>query len=347
MGILMLNGNNYTGGVQQVFGSSSGNIASFDDGGNNKPLKSLKVAINPVQSGSGDPSPSNVRPISGWTGANVARLGKNLFNKATVTSSKGLNASGTLINVNWCSVSDYIAVKPNTAYHMAHGVGNSSLCGGAYYTADKTFITYINSAGLKDADFSFTTSNNVEYIRLNVTTANLNTAQIELGTTATEYEPYAGTTYPITWSEAGKVFGGTLDVTNGKLKARPYYASYNGETLIGPWISSMDVYAPNTPPTTGAQVVDLGGVETEIDISPTQITSLLGNNNIWSDTGEIEECVYQRDLNIVINQFDARITALEQALNSSGTRSLSLSKSATAEEITEEPKEEEQNEDKR
>lgn len=35
-------------------------------------IKQVKtVSIEPVQSGSGDPSPTNVRPISGWTGANV------------------------------------------------------------------------------------------------------------------------------------------------------------------------------------------------------------------------------------------------------------------------------------
>lgn len=35
------------------------------------PVTALEAAVTPVQSGSGDPSPSNVRPISGWTGANV------------------------------------------------------------------------------------------------------------------------------------------------------------------------------------------------------------------------------------------------------------------------------------
>ena len=81
-----------------------------------------------------------------------------------------------------------------------------------------------------------------------------------------------------------------------------------------------------------------------ITLTPTQVKSLLGNNNLWSDTGDILECVYQRDLNLVINQFDARITALEQAL--SGTRSLSLSKSAPTEEVKEE-KEEETKEEQR
>lgn len=36
-----------------------------------KPLKSLVANFLPVQTGSGDPSPENVRPITGWTGLNV------------------------------------------------------------------------------------------------------------------------------------------------------------------------------------------------------------------------------------------------------------------------------------
>ena len=39
----------------------------------------VKAYFSPVQSGSGDPSPSNVRPISGWTGCEVTRCGKNLY----------------------------------------------------------------------------------------------------------------------------------------------------------------------------------------------------------------------------------------------------------------------------
>lgn len=36
-----------------------------------QPVEALTIGIEPVQSGSGDPSPENVRPISGWTGANI------------------------------------------------------------------------------------------------------------------------------------------------------------------------------------------------------------------------------------------------------------------------------------
>lgn len=35
------------------------------------PIKSCVVHFTPVQAGSGDPSPDNVRMISGWTGINI------------------------------------------------------------------------------------------------------------------------------------------------------------------------------------------------------------------------------------------------------------------------------------
>ena len=43
-----------------------------------KPL-SVIASFTPVQSGSGDPSPDNVRPITGFSGATVWRTGKNLL----------------------------------------------------------------------------------------------------------------------------------------------------------------------------------------------------------------------------------------------------------------------------
>jgi hypothetical protein len=52
--------------------------------------------------------------------------------------------------------------------------------------------------------------------------------QLELGSTATDYEPYAGETIPISWeTEAGTVYGGTLDVTTGVLTVNRVI--FNGE----------------------------------------------------------------------------------------------------------------------
>lgn len=92
----------------------------------------------------------------------------------------------------------------------------------------------------------------------------------------------------------------------------------------------------------------------EYNLTPTEIRSLLGQNNIWADCGAITELKYTRDLNLCINDIIARIEALEGA-NSSRSLSLSanltksiVSDSDTAEEETketeEETKEEAQNE---
>lgn len=86
----------------------SGAIASFDDGADNKPLHALSVSIEPVQTGTGDPSPENVRPISGWSEAKIwndPKYGGNivwnqLFKWQTTTTSKGVtltqNGDGSL-----------------------------------------------------------------------------------------------------------------------------------------------------------------------------------------------------------------------------------------------------------
>ena len=96
------------------------------------------------------------------------------------------------------------------------------------------------------------------------------------------------TTYAEDWTlQAGTVYGGTVDVVSGALKARPYIASYTGETLVGPWVSSMDAYTPGGTPTAGAQVVDMGGVETSYQLTPQEINTLVGANDVWSDSGDV------------------------------------------------------------
>lgn len=58
---------------------TSTSIASFNDGIDGAILGKCVVNIEPIQEGSGDPSLTNVRPISGWTEANINVVGKNLL----------------------------------------------------------------------------------------------------------------------------------------------------------------------------------------------------------------------------------------------------------------------------
>ena len=58
---------------------ANGDLVTISDGADNIPVRDLVVNIEPLQAGSGDPSPDNVRSISGWTGSVVYRSNKNLL----------------------------------------------------------------------------------------------------------------------------------------------------------------------------------------------------------------------------------------------------------------------------
>lgn len=57
---------------------ASGDIVTVTDAAAEQ-VVSLVSHIEPVQEGTGDPSPDNVRPISGWDEATAQRIGKNLL----------------------------------------------------------------------------------------------------------------------------------------------------------------------------------------------------------------------------------------------------------------------------
>ena len=77
------------------------------------------------------------------------------------------------------------------------------------------------------------------------------------------------------------VYGGSLDIVSGSGSDEwANIASYNGETITEPWLSSMDEYVSGTTPTTGAQVVYKKATATSFSTTPTQIETLIGENNV-------------------------------------------------------------------
>lgn len=58
-------------------------LVHFVNNGDESPVESCVVDIEPVQEGSGDPSPDNVRPISGWTGCVISHSGADTSNPTT------------------------------------------------------------------------------------------------------------------------------------------------------------------------------------------------------------------------------------------------------------------------
>ena len=111
-------------------------------------------------------------------------LGKNLFDKSTITNGYRLDGSGAPSGVaNNEFTSDFISVKPNTTY--IRNIGNiSAYTRTCFYDGSKTFISK------DDSNQTFTTPSNAYYLRFSEYTSRLDTMQLEKGTQASSYSPY-------------------------------------------------------------------------------------------------------------------------------------------------------------
>lgn len=187
-------------------------IASFSDGADEIPVRELQVAIEPVQSGTGDPSPTNVRPISGHTEVKVMRTGVNLWDKANVENGYIDDTTGEVKATAPYKNTGFVKVLPNTQYYIK--TEQTASAWGAWYDADKRYISGVTSYHTSPL---ITSPNNASYVRLTVASSgigNINTFGINYPSTATDYEPF-GQTYPISLGQT--VYGGTLNVTTGVL----------------------------------------------------------------------------------------------------------------------------------
>ena len=127
-----------------------------------------------------------------WTIHNEENVGKNLFDKNSSLVNGGyINSSGAIVS-GGLKISPFIEIKPNTTYTLS-GTGDvKALTYDRYaytYTAEQTPIAQVPSQ-TGGASATFTTAQNAKYIRIQMTTDAVNTCQLELGSTATPYEPY-------------------------------------------------------------------------------------------------------------------------------------------------------------
>lgn len=211
-----------------IFEETSGSIASFADGADSMPIKELVVNIEPVQSGSGDPSPTNVRLISGWTGANITRCGKNLFDLANFDSSKLVAVKNTSDQTRYAYLYPFTAPKITGSVKVKSG---ETLSGGAYINIGgakegilKTQEQLVTpSVTSKTATKTTPSDEKICLAASSIAAYTYNLPlfeylQLEVGDTATTPEPYSGETKTLTWAdEAGTVYGGYVDAIKGKL----------------------------------------------------------------------------------------------------------------------------------
>ncbi len=337
--------------------SASGNIAIFYDGSNNIPMKSVIAHIEPAQSGSGDPSPSNVRPISGWTGVNLYKYGENLAKNVAFTggyyNDSGVITSSTAMKHE----EEYLPVTAGKNYFVQFegSVGSSQRIRVHEYSAGQQWLRQVVMSDGGAKYVSWTASNDAAYVRFSLVS----------GAVADSIICARGDKYSIDFPEsAGTVYGGYVDVTKGKLivtyktftinentsftdrisnQNRIYFVmsdmtdAYGGvedsSTVCNILPKAQSVSGATTPSITigntnnycyvnGISAIDTSLTDAatfktwlashniiftyrlatplEYDLTPTEITSLLGYNAVYNDAGSTD-VIYRADVGMTVN----------------------------------------------
>lgn len=209
--------------------TASGAIANFETN-IVAPMQSITADIVAVQSGTGTPSPSNPRPISGFNQAVITHTGINIVD---FLSHLRASASGLTIESSDGGIHYYGTAT--AAFCQLTYSFNYSLVSGTTITFSRDVV--LNHQQYLDLTF---TDNTHDYLRIqaNESSKTYTLAKdlksleliclgltpgtsydetvkfmIELGNTASDYEPYNGDTLTATFGTT--VFGGSVDVTGG------------------------------------------------------------------------------------------------------------------------------------
>ena len=224
-------------GLLPVKTATKAAICNFSDGADSVPCPSVLCEINPLQA-SGTPSPSNPLPISGFTGLTLTKCGKNFLPTSLPTNTINATFSSNGVITSAVNARVFaIEVNKNVDFIYSCETRTTVIIG----LSDKLpevndTITYVGTMTNFDTK-TFNTGNN-KYIVIGVMnssaveTFTTNKVMIETGSTATTYVPYtAPTTLSVTWqSEAGTVYGGTLDVVSGVLTVTKVFKLFVGDS---------------------------------------------------------------------------------------------------------------------
>lgn len=210
-----------------------------------KALTQCKVNFAPVQSGSGDPSPENERPITGWTGLTVNHsgedtsnptqyhvtfpaLGKNLITSTEYAGSfynvgNGTDLAKALSNTSFSESNNVITVtttsgwngcifatgllKPGT-YNVHTELGSGDVKRSCYVTDSDLITKGRISLVNDDIPVTFTEESRIAvFIGINPAgSGTVTNLQVESGDRYTNWESYTNTAY-----------GGTVGLTSGVL----------------------------------------------------------------------------------------------------------------------------------
>lgn len=236
-----------------ILQEASGDVASFWDG-DAMPAQAIVSQIVAAQAGSGDPSPDNVRTISGWKTVNVTRVGKNLVDIPDIA-----DTMGNLIRANTKAAFEAVPYKADTQYTFSADIetaATDALHGIEILYSDgtKTYFWMNSNGSQTEKSVTSTAGKTIASILFtyNVArTVTVRNVQLEEGTAATAYEPYQDVT--LTATPPQTVYGGSLNWTTGVLTVthvgkavRAADISYKYGTSMTGWQTSCFVTAADT-----------------------------------------------------------------------------------------------------
>lgn len=158
---------------------------------------------------------SNICPISGHTGAELIRTGKNLLpHKFYQFNSSQLNV-GTDTSTTYAhylkagtyTLSASLMGQARWIIREEHDTANTNV-GGTLISANPHGTFTIDKDGMY----------RIWLYGSGITAEMVSWFQLELGSSATAYEPYDGDTYSVTFTDQGTVYWGTYDFVSGKLR---------------------------------------------------------------------------------------------------------------------------------
>lgn len=192
----------------------------------------VKASWEPVQEGTGTPSPENIRPIRGRDSVTVERCGENLvkFPYSTASANKngliftpqqdgGITVDGTATANTWYTVERGIEKRlpMNTPITLSGCPAGGSI--GSYYIGLYLGGKWFSDAGNGNTNIEFTTREIASRVEISIVKGTVYNSltfypKIEVGTTITPYSKYQGSTNTLTLPET--VYEGEVDAVNGE-----------------------------------------------------------------------------------------------------------------------------------
>ena len=208
-------------------------LVTFDADVAEVPLKNCVVNIEALQAGSGNPSPTNIRPISGREHVKVWRFGKNFFPQADVTFNVG-EGNKTVYFPHPLPAGPYTFSADLTSTYSGNCLVHILRPDGTYISGTGTpgsrvSVNFQSASGNKITGIRFYVGSNWETSVAN--SGVWSNVQVETGSTATAYEA-SETVVDADLPEL--VYGGTLDVLTGKLTVTHEYikpSEYTGSSI--------------------------------------------------------------------------------------------------------------------